>query len=212
MTIKELWNFSQGDFDLGNKLTDTEWKYKVEDKTLYIAFNHSVSSKDYIHNFLFLPRLMKPYKGMKTKWLAHSGFVLKWKSIEDQVEEKLRPYWYQIKFVVAVGHSQGGAIAILFHEWLKFHLEHSCIRTVTFGCPRAVYFWNFKKIKDRFFGVFNYKVYKDVVPHFPPKIFGYKDVGSKNIMLGNKGLYFPTPKKMAQAHTSYEDYLGNELY
>jgi hypothetical protein len=214
MSKLELWQFTQVGFDYEDKATSTEWKYKVEGKTLYLAFKYTDSDLDWKQNFFFLPRLKKPYKEMSFPWFIHAGFLLKWKAIEDQIA-----YWVldRVKWpgeydnVVIAGHSQGGALAILCHEWWKYHNPHIPVQTVTFGAPRPVWFWNLKKIKDRFEGITQYRDRRDIVCLLPPKLFGYRDVGKIVYDGENFSLFKTISDLVTEWHTSYGDYMGRHF-
>ena len=207
MNNNELWHFSQGGFDQEDKATNTEWKYLLKDRVLYLGFKYTDSKKDWWQNFFFLPRLARPYQNMAVTWFVHAGFRLKWKAIKDQVHKVIVENIYQVDRIVIVGHSQGGASAVLAHEYVKFNFPRCSVETTTFGAPRAVFFWNSRKIKPRFEGITSYHTYMDIVPHLPPKIFGYKDVGKK-VTLGEKKFHIPFPAKVIIAdHTCYGSYL-----
>ena len=144
---------------------------------------------------------------MRIKWFVHAGFRLKWRAIKDQVHKVIEESLSGIGRIVFVGHSQGGALAILAHEYAGFNFPQCPVETITFGAPRVVFFWNFKKIKNRFEDITKYRTFMDIVPHLPPKIFGYKDTG-KIVIVGEKKFQFPFPlKKIAEAHESYGELL-----
>ena len=207
MNDRELWDFSQGGFDQEDKATSTEWKYLIKRRTLYIGFKYTSSKKDWRQNFFFLPRLARPYSKMAVAWFVHAGFRLKWRAIKDRVHKVIEDNLNKIGRIVFVGHSQGGALAILAHEYAGFIFPQCPLETKTFGAPRAVFFWNFRKVKNRFEGIINYRAYMDIVPRLPPKIFGYKDTG-KIVILGEKKFHIPFPPKViARNHECYGELL-----
>jgi len=133
---------------------------------------------------------------MQVKWYAHAGFVRKWKGIEDNVMTLLgreQPQRVELK-----GHSQGGAIAILAHEGIRYNYPDIEIETHAYGCPRVVWWWNLNKIRDRFRGVLRTEHRGDIVTQLPPKILGYRHVGEVRKIGGLRGLLTPI-----QTHNSY---------
>jgi len=192
MDITTLWKFSQGKHDRGNEKTQTEWR--TEDDV--ISFEGTKSVLDWIHNFMFGARPGKAYKDMKVNWYAHRGFKLKFKSIESQLKEYLDSYVSDHLYVT--GHSQGAAIATLFHEWVKFNYPKLKVTTVVFASPRVISLLNFKRVKERWADVINVTHWKDVVPKLPPFIFGFGHVGKRFRVDGKV--------KLSKAHVSYGDY------
>ena len=204
MTLKEhyFWTVS-GPWTEKNEATDTEWKWKVEGKTLYLAFKGSTSKLDWKQNFMFwIAAVRQAYKKQPVKWFAHAGFMEKWKSVQGDVLEKILSE--DIDRVVVSGFSQGGAVAILCHEDLWFKDDPWSVSTVTWGAPRVVWFWNWKKIAVRFKAVIMYRIRRDVVPKEPPKLFGYVDVGEV-VPLGDPGISFPW--QWEKIHMSYKGYM-----
>ena len=207
MTYNELWNFSQKDFDQEQETTKTRWKYKIVDRVLYLCFEYTGSVLGWIYNFFFIPRLAKPYRNMPVTWFVHAGFRIKWRAVKDWVGMVIKENLDKIDGITITGHSQGGALATLAHEYVKFNFPALSLKTITFGAPRAVFFWNFKKVKDRFEGITHLRTYMDIVPHLPPKLIGYKDTGER-IVLGKKKFHIPFPPRViVKDHTSYGDYL-----
>jgi hypothetical protein len=210
MTVLELWKFrgEDGEYITESK-TDTQWKYLIKDRVLYFAFQGSVSIRDWIFNFTFLPLLkwQKGYKDMKTPWYSHIGFLLKWKAIESDIDKVIKEKYKKFDSIVVTGHSQGGALAILCHEFINFNYKSINLKSVVFGAPRVVFFINYKKIKERFNNITCYRQYLDIVTRLPFKLFGFKDVGNaKYVGTRNPFKAF----KIIDNHLSYEKYLENE--
>ena len=172
-----------------NSRTDTEYKIEV-DKYVRVAFKGSTSKMDWRQNFKFWKA---PYKNMMDKWYAHAGFVEKWKSIEDQVMAELVKTEGPIR---VYGFSQGGAIAVLAHECIRYHMPDRLIVTKTWGAPRVVAFGG--RIKSRFEGIVQIQHKGDIIPHLPPWLFGYSHVGVQE-KVGNFSFNFK------QNHMSYSD-------
>lgn len=171
---------------------DTEWKWKIEKEALHIAFKGSTSRLDWLQNFRFWVR---PYKKMPVTWYAHSGLVSKWKAIEDDVLKLVTSKNLPVKLS---GFSQGGGVAILANESIRYHCPNLMTLTMTYGAPRVVWFWNLGKIKHRFLGVMNWQNRQDIVPHLPPWLFGYRHVNK----IKRIGKWRPT-LRFKKAHMSY---------
>ena len=143
---------------------------------------------------------------MKVKWFAHAGFRRKWRAVKDKVGQVTQDNINKIDRVIIASHSQGGGLAYLAHEYVKFNFPGLLVQTITFGAPRSVFFWNFRKIKDRFEGITSYRIYMDIVPHLPQKILGYKDIGDI-VILGKKIFHMPFPPSVIlRDHSTYGDY------
>jgi len=170
---------------------DVQWRLD-SDNALY--FQCSASPSDWKHNFLFCPKAVRAYKG--SRWYAHEGFLLLWKSVQDEIMSALAGSTPSI----VAGYSQGGALATLAHEDLHFRGIHP--NTVTFGSPRVV--WNpfrlNKEIDKRFLQVYNIAVQGDIVTKVPPAVFGYVTEG-RTARIGP--LSFPS----AANHAKYREYL-----
>jgi len=170
--LRELWAFGTKTFKEVDKETDTQWGWEIQEDTLYLKFQGSVSRLDWRQNLDFLAT---PYKDMKPKFKVHRGFLGKWKAIQENVQSKITK---EINKVIIVGFSQGGALALLAHEdiWFNHEQLRESLETYAFGTPR-VFSW--LAPRDRFENV-TYIQYKgDMVCGVPPWFFGYKHM-SKN--------------------------------
>lgn len=171
--------------------TDTQYKYFQDKNTLYIAFQGSISKEDWRQNFSFW---VQPYRDMPVRWFAHAGFVEKWKSVEDEILSLAE----KSENICVSGFSQGGAIAVLAHESIRFHDLNKSVQTVTWGCPRVVWCWNLHRISHRFEGITRHERFWDIVTHVPPALFGYLHVG-KRLTQGSR---WPT-LKVVENHMGY---------
>ena len=150
-------------------------------KTLKIYFEWSDGIEDWINNFRFFAVPCKPYKGMNKIWFCHGGFFKVWEAIEPYLAEVIADR--SITNIDVVGYSHGAAIALLCYEYCVFNRPDAIIEGVGFGCPRVL--WGFipKKIRERFY---NFKVVRngnDIVCHLPPAFMGFTHVG-KIIKIG----------------------------
>jgi len=165
--LKELWEITTTLFSEENPDTSTEWGWKIENDTLYLNFQGSVSKLDWKQNFDFL---QVPYKNMPHRFKVHRGFLTKWKSIQAEVIKVIRDH--KPKQIVITGFSQGAALATLCHEDLVFHGHHP--ETWAFGSPR-VFGW--KVPGNRFANLTRVSYAGDIITGMAPWFFGFRHVG-----------------------------------
>lgn len=166
---------------------DVNYKF-IEDKDkLYIHFQGSSSTTDWIRNFLFGK---KPYKDMEIPYRVHRGFLAAWKEVEDiiiaKITEKELPEEspenrYKWQHIIIVGYSHGGALAAFCHECVWFwrpDLRESGLEGYGFEAPRIYAGFRVKKaLKERWANFTVIRNNCDIVTHCPPAIFGYCHVG-----------------------------------
>ena len=159
---------------------DGDWAYEIIDRTCYLYFQPSVSKKDWINNFFFFAT---PYREMTTKWYCHRGYLRVWKSIKEDIRERVFNAHYPADFdeIVIVGYSHGGSLATLAHEWVWFHFPSLRKRMVGYGFGATrVYCWWFghmrKKLKERWENFFPVRNSKDIVTHCPFAFLGFRHV------------------------------------
>jgi len=170
-------------FRYKNVFTDTEWGWEKRDGVLHLSFCGSNSRLDWAQNFSFW---MVPYKRMPQKWKAHAGFVLKWRSIRDDVLKVCD--MSDCDSISIYGYSQGGALAILANEDIKFHYPTKSISTFAFGAPRVVWGKLHGKTADRFGNIILIQNGGDIVPGLPPRWLGYRHWGCV-ARIGKKRLF-----------------------
>ena len=175
------------------------YAFRHSGSTLYIYFQGSSQTTDWLRNFLFRKR---PYKDMAIPYRVHRGFLMAWKEVEDIIINKItervavipenpeaisetytleNDYEYKWKKVIVIGYSHGGALAAFCHECVWFHRpdlrEHGLIG-YGFEAPRI--FGAFKvpeALQERWNNFFVIRTGSDIVPCCPPTIFGYTHVG-----------------------------------
>lgn len=161
---------------------------------LKIYFQHSRGATDWKNNLDFPA---KPYGHMGEIWLAHRGFLGVWEVLKETlgpiIEDK------QIRKITVVGYSHGAAMALLCHEYIKFHRPDIAgnVKSFGFGCPRVVWGVPSKKVRRRFEGFTVIRNLDDIVTHAPPAILGYRHIGEM-IEIGEKGKYSPIEAHFAE--------------
>jgi hypothetical protein len=172
-----------------------------DNDTLYIYFQGSNGETDWRNNLDFPA---KPYRDMENKWFAHRGFLRVWKVIEPYLCGFIcNP---DIKHIVISGYSHGGALALLCHEYCKFHRPDAIVEGYGFGAPRVVWGFLNKIVRHRFEGFTVIRNGRDIVTYLPPVLFGFHHV-SDMIKIGvNKG-YDPVKSHYAKnILTELEEY------
>jgi hypothetical protein len=152
---------------------DVQYRISEINGRQVVSFQGSVSKSDWRHNFDIA---IQPYKNMNIKWFAWRGYVKLWKSVQDEIMEKLDPNVPPL----FLGYSQGGGIATLAHE--DYVYRHGVNpNTITIGAPPVV--WRTHRIKNRFHSLVEIRNPTDLVV-FLPTIFGYQHTGEIRVLQG----------------------------
>lgn len=158
---------------------------EVKQDTLYIFFEHSNGIVDWRNNFDFPA---KPYREMENKWYVHRGFLRVWKSAREYLTKQILNQ--KVRKITIVGYSHGAALALLCHEFCVFHRADIAnnIYGYGFGCPRVVFGYLRRQIRERFHHFYVIRNCRDIVTHVPPALFGFRHVGNM-IHIGKKAKY-----------------------
>ena len=151
------------------------WDFFRRGNTLYLYFEPSNGTRDWINNFTFHA---VPYREMQPEWQCHAGFLKCWKSVKPHVEALISDA--TLSRVIIVGYSHGGALAVLCHEFVYFHrpdLQKS-IYGFGFGCPRVLYGCLPEEIAERWRQFYVIRNADDLITHLPPRVLGYCHVGN----------------------------------
>ena len=182
---------------------NVNYAFVEEGEILYIYFQGSSSTFDWIRNFLFFK---KPYKRMNTAFFVHYGFLSAWKEVCDIVIRKIAEVrsnsiirtWYnetdfidrpdyKFKKIIIVGYSHGGALSGLCHEcvWYNRPDIRDNIFGVGFESPRFYRGMMVnKELKERWENYIVIRNHFDIVTFMPPKLFLFTHVG--NVITLNK--------------------------
>ena len=173
---------------------------EVEGDTVYLLFEKSKGFWDWVHNFLFPA---KPYKRMEDVWFCHRGFLKVWKAMRDEIEQKVREILFQnpeVKNIVCIGYSHGGALALLATEDMEYlYGERVTVKGYGFGAPRVIWGILSKPVKNRLQAFTVIRNIPDIVTHLPPVLFGFRHV-ARPLRIGESGRYSPID---AHRPTSY---------
>ncbi len=195
-----------------NEKEGGDYYIEAEGDTLYILFEWSDGSEDWISNFDFLPNGNRPvfqiiralknnfclcsaaYKGTSRVWRAHKGFLRVWQDMQGKIESDVDEMLMKdprIKNIDIVGYSHGGAMALFAYEDMKFiYGDKYKIRGFGFAAPRVVFGKPPREIEERLSGFVTVRNGYDIVTHVPPRIMGYRDSGEV-INIGRKHIYTP---------------------
>lgn len=176
-----------------------DYATQVEGDTLYLLFQKSRGRTDWVNNFRFGA---VPYKYMAEEWRAHRGFLCVWKAMRDEVEQKVAEALntFQVKKIVVVGYSHGGALAVLATEDMAYlYADRYEVIGYGFGGPRVLWGKIPESVKKRLECFTLVRNVPDIVTHVPPALLGYKHVGTK-LKVGRLFRYGPFS---AHKHQSY---------
>jgi hypothetical protein len=180
---------------------DTQWKYKLDEGVLYIAFQSSCSKLDWFQNFMFWT---KPYKRMNGVWFAHAGFVSKWKAVEDEIFDIVGES--EAQKVIVSGFSQGAAIAQLCHESIRFHFPSKNCTCFAYASPRVFSMLGFRHVKKRLSGITLFERWHDIVCKLPSWIMLYR----KTVKPVKIDKWWPLSLRLTEIHMNYEKYLKEQ--
>lgn len=168
--------------DVYNKITDLSYEKIGKDVDVFVDLdpvNYSLnvyflgsnSKTDWKTNFNFPSKV---YKRQKSCLKAHRGFVKAFKTANDVIIEKMlnlsKEFSIPLKEleVTFIGHSFGGAMAILAAEDFCFRFEQKP-NVITFGAPKLLA--NKKSvnyIKNCCGEIFQFAHQNDIVTYLPP--------------------------------------------
>lgn len=172
--------------------TNTQALILEEDDTLYLVFRGSDvgrSEADRRHNNM-IARRRPGFGDLPGNVRVHTGFLKKYRSVRDELLQIAARS--EASGIVTVGHSAGGALALLaFLDLLQLEPERT-LHTVGFGAPRVLNRAGARFIaqsgrEDRILRVINGA---DLVPRLPPAVLGYRHVGTAIEISENTGLRF----------------------
>lgn len=175
MTYKESWNKAIRP-GVSQKTAGVETQYAVivTDDAVWLEIQGSVQKEDWQANFAFA---VVPYKKQPQLWLAHKGFVTRWKQARDQIVADVKTAVDRTGLPLRItGYSHGASLAVLAHE--DFGFMGYDPETVVFGCPRVLWTPS-KKIRERFAKLTRVANRGDIVTMVPFSWMLYRHVGKQ---------------------------------
>jgi len=190
------WGFPRFKFLEGScRISDTQAYIIGNDNAIIVAFRGSEKKlKDWKTNLEFT-------KSEGPLGYVHEGFNDAFNTVKIELTKGLSDYFDQGQSLWITGHSLGGALATLaaaslVEKYPAIGIEVSGV--YTFGSPRVgdgTFREAFNsKLGDRTFRVVNGN---DLVPRVPPRVAGYKHVGSV-ALINEKGVISRDPSAWEQ--------------
>lgn len=215
---------------------DVDYCFVEDDsnKTLYIYFAGSKDIKekmgwvDWLRNFWFFPKFIRPYEEMKYPFKVHGGFLAAWDEVKhivgDKILEKMPDNSFRWQEIIIVGYSHGGALSGLCFEFCQYWRsdlhEQNKITGFGFESPRFLHCYSVpKELKQRWKNYYVIRNNKDLVTHCPPWLLCFCYVGKVVKMKTNTSDY--RKPKCIGAHyqdavlsslQQYEEKEGPEFY
>jgi predicted lipase len=158
--------------------THVEGFIGFENDTMYIVFQGSNGKHDWLSNFNFCKRKIVPYDNKESDIRIHSGFINQYKIARTFLHISVNQY-NEFKNINVVGHSLGGALAVLCGVDLQYNFSDRNISVYTFGCPRVgnrAFIESYITRVPRSYHFKNrLKGDNDIVTTVPFELFGYTD-------------------------------------
>lgn len=158
---------------MNTKFTHTEqdasYAVEIDGDCMTIAFEWSNGATDWKNNLDFPA---KPYRNMESRWYCHRGFLRVWKAVEPRLRHHIMNP--AIKHILITGYSHGAALALLCHEYCRYHRLDCFVVGFGFGGPRVIWGPMSDVLRFRLKRFYVVRNKGDVVTHLPPAIFGFR--------------------------------------
>lgn len=117
-----------------DKKFDADWSVWTKDNVLFVRFEGTKSVKDAAMDLLAFQSKVAAYDG--ADWEAHAGFKYAYYSVRNQVLDKCYELYQEGMKIMVLGHSLGGAMALLATEDIGWHFKTK-VTNITWGAPRV---------------------------------------------------------------------------
>ncbi|KXN86807.1 Lipase [Leucoagaricus sp. SymC.cos] len=142
-----------------------------------VSTSTRLSSESWITDVEFLPKSLDPslFPGIPDNILVHSGFANDYTKSAAKVLDvvKRTASDYKATKMTTVGHSLGGALALLDGVYLPLHISGVSFRTITYGMPR-VGNQAFADYVDTDVSLTHINNRKETIPLLPPRFLGFE--------------------------------------
>ncbi len=158
----------------------------------FIAIKGTNDTGDWLTNFSFLVDQSDTHRGFRTYTEKIYELIQQFinpQELSEEIYEKIDEKLDRNRDYIITGHSLGGASAAILAIWLEesgFNVKE-CI---TFGSPRPGGLKLRKRYKKLQHNHYRYVHSDDVVPHTPPRLFGYCHICDPYNLADANGEYF----------------------
>ena len=108
---------------------NVNYRIWIENKIMYVAFQHTIDTKDFEIDFNFYTRLDS--NGLR----IHRGFSRAYEASSYEIIIKIATKLVKVNEIIIIGYSMGGVYASLLHADLKRLFSLYKISTYVYGCP-----------------------------------------------------------------------------
>lgn len=117
-----------------DKKFDADWAVWIKDDVLYVRFEETKSIKDVLIDAMAFSSKVEAFDG--ANWKVHAGFKFAYYSIRNKVLDKCYELYKEGMKIMILGHSLGGAMALLASEDIGWHFKTK-VTNITWGAPRV---------------------------------------------------------------------------
>ncbi len=195
---------------IDNTETDTQGYIARDDTRMVLAFR-GTEPQNLRDWFTDAQMLLKHYPKVG-KWFkkpkVHSGFLGAFNSIQEEIRTKIMALMDEnpAYSLLITGHSLGASLATLAALDLNETLRMN-ITLYTYGGPRVGNRWFVRYFNNKIQESFRVINDGDIVPDFPPNIFGYRHVGTEVFIDNDKGIIID-PSHDKPFYEGLEDWFG----
>ena len=157
------------------------------DDTLHFAFRGTQAPENAIDrklNFQFRAVRIPFVDDRSMK--AHRGILSKYLGVRDAVHARVRAT--DAKKIKLVGHSAGGAVAVLALLDLVQTYPDRSFRVVTFGSPRVLNRPAARALDPHNDRIVRVVAGRDIIPNVPPAVFNFRHVG-RLVRIGDRPIF-----------------------
>ena len=189
--------------------SDTEFYFHVtEAGKCIICFQGSEEPEnspiDWLYNLMAWPSIKKESAG---KFAVHYGLFRKWELVEILICGLIAWKWDKIKNFEISGYSQGGAIAILLHRFIKKNSPEIPIKTVVAGVPKIFGAVGLKQNRELCRGITVLRYKNDIVSKLAP---GYFNVG-QIVQIGKRNPFIWSVNDHLLKNSGYDKIIQEEF-